>query len=89
MKLAANILVWAVAALSALATVTYVQAMFAENVGMAILAVQLYTAILAGLATLLGLAFRRALGGAVSRAANAALITGLIGFAVLAISLLF
>ena len=88
MKLAANILVWAVAALSALATVTYVQAMFAENVGMAILALQLYTAILAGLATLLGLVFRRAMNGAVSRGAGAALITGLIGFAVLATSLL-
>ena len=88
MKLVANVLVWAVALLSALATVTYLQAVFSEDAGMAVLGIQLYTAIVAGLATLLGLVFRRTLGGAVSRAANAALITGLIGFAVLAISLL-
>ena len=87
MKLAANILLWAVALLSALATVTYLQAVLGEA-GMGIIVVQLYTAIIAGLATLLGFVFRRAMNGAVSRAANAALITGLIGFAVLAISLL-
>ena len=87
MKLAANIFLWTVALLSALATVTYLQAVLGEA-GMGIIVVQLYTAILAGLATLLGLAFRRAWAGAVSRAAGAALVTGLVGLAVLAISLL-
>ena len=89
MKLAVYILLWAAAALSALATVTYLRAVFDDSAGMGILGVQLYTAILAGLATLLGLGFRRAMNGDVSRAANAALITGFIGFAVLAVSLLF
>ena len=89
MKLVANILIWAVALLSALATVTYLRAILGDSAGMGILGIQLYTAIIAGLATLLGLVFRRAMSGAVSRAANAALITGFIGFAVLATSLLF